>query len=115
MLAAQISISRGAHSRILGSDRTAPEEVAPTTAARVTGDALPQQAQNDYVTVLWMNTCAPQLHHFFAQRLEDIKFKFLGAVITQTRCRVLPGLQTVGADDIGGRQMLDDEMIANCV
>ncbi len=57
--------------------------------------------------MLRMNTRPSQFNHLHAQRLEDLEFKLLRAVITQTRRRVVAGLQTVCANDISGGQMFN--------
>jgi hypothetical protein len=62
--------------------------------------------------VLAMNTGAPQLNYLTAQRLEDVKMKFLRAIITQAGLRIEAGLQAVGADDAAAGQMLDQQMVA---
>ena len=81
--------------------------------SRVIGDAFPEQAKNDEVAMLRMNTRSSQFNHLRAKRLENLKLELLRAVVAAIRRRVMPGLQSVCADDIGGGQMLDDEMIAN--
>ena len=115
MLAAQIGIRGRAHRRVLRRDGTASEKIAPAVLSRVIGDAFPQQAKDDEVAMLRMDTRTPQLNHFRAQRLEDLELELLRAVITQMRRRIVAGLQSVCADDIGGGQMFNDEMIANGV
>src|SRR5271170_1993125 len=62
-----------------------------------------------------MNTGASQFNHPGTQRLKDLKLKLLRAVITQMRRRVMAGLQAVGANDSGGGQMFNNEVIANGV
>ena len=113
MLSAQLGVGRCADRRVLRRDGTATKEIARAVFARVVGDAFPEQAEDDEVAVLRMNTRAPQLNHFRAQRFEDLKLKFLRAVVAQTGCGVDAGLETVRADDIGRWQMFNDEMIAN--
>ena len=113
MLAAQVGIRRRPDCRVLGRDGTASEKKAPTVLSRVSGDAFPEQAKDDKVAMLRMDTRAPQLNHFRAQRLEGLELEFLRAVISYMRRRIVAGLQSVCADDIGGGQMFNDEMIAN--
>ncbi len=81
--------------------------------SRVIGDAFPEQAKNDEVAMLRMNTRPSQLNHLRAQRLEDLELELLRAIVAATRRCVVAGLQSVCADDIGGGQVFNDEMIAN--
>ena len=68
MFSAQLGVGRSADRRILRRDGTATKEIARTVLSRVVGDAFPEQAENDEVAVLRMNTRAPQLNHFRAQQ-----------------------------------------------
>ena len=63
--------------------------------------------------MLRMNTGASQLDHLLAKRLEDLELELLRTVVAAMGRRVAAGLQSVCADDIGGGQMFNDEMIAN--
>ena len=83
--------------------------------SRVISDASPKQAKDDQVAMLRMNARPSQFDHLRAKWLEDIEFELLRAVVTTMRRRIEPGLQSVCADDIGGRQVLNDEMIANSI
>src|SRR5207247_9799251 len=113
MLAAQVGVGGCAHRRVLRRDGTAAEKIARAALSGVIGDAFPQQAEDDEVAVLRMNTRAPQFNHLRAQWLEALKLKLLRAVITQMPRLVVAGLQAVCADDVGGGQLLHDQMIAN--
>ena len=115
MFSAQLGVGRSAYRRILRGDGTATEEIARTVLSRVVGNAFPEQAEYDEIAVPRMNTRTPQLNYFRAQWFEDLKLKFLRAVIAQRCRRVHAGLQTVRANDVGRRQMFDDEVIANCI
>ena len=81
MLAAQVGIGGRANRRVLGRDGTASEKIAPTMLSRVIGDAFPQQAKDDEVAMLRMNTRPPQFNHLRAQRLEGLELELLRAVI----------------------------------
>src|SRR5271165_393471 len=115
MLAAQIGIRGCSHRRVLRCDGTATKKPARIVLPGVVSNPFPEQAKDDEVAMLWMNTGASQFNHLRAQRLEDLKFKFLCAVITQVRRRVLAGLEAVSANDGAGWQMFNDEMMANGV
>src|SRR5678816_4805543 len=69
--------------------------------SRVISDAFPQQAKDDKVAMLRMNTRSSQFNHLRAKRLESLELELLRAVIAAIRRRVVPGLQSVCADDIG--------------
>src|SRR5262245_12206665 len=100
MLAAQVGVCRCANCRILRRDGTATEEIARAVLSGVIGDALPQQAEDNEVAMLAMDTRAPQFHHFRAQRLECVKLKLLGCVIAQMRRSLVAGLQSICANDL---------------
>lgn len=78
-------------------------------------NAFPQQAQDDQVAVLRMNTGATQFNHRGVERLEGFQVEFLRTVITQIFRRIVSSLQPVGANDGGRWQMLHDKVIANRV
>src|SRR6266571_8492177 len=81
--------------------------------SRVIGDAFPEQAKDDQVAMLRMNTRPSQFNHLRAKRLEDLELELLRAVEAAIPRRVVAGLQSVCANDIGGGRMFNDEMIAN--
>jgi len=65
--------------------------------------------------VLAVNAGASQLDDFGAMRFERLEIEFLGTVIAQFGGGIHAGLQTVCPDNLTGRQMLDEEMIAHGV
>src|SRR5437016_7230659 len=81
--------------------------------SRVISDAFPEKAKDDEVAMLRMNTCPSQFNHLRAKRLEDLELELLRAVVATISRGVVPGLQSVGANDIGRGQMFNDEMIAD--
>src|SRR5713226_3041100 len=81
--------------------------------SRVIGDAFPEQTKDDEVAMLRMNARPSQFNHLRAKRLESLELELLRAVVAAIRRGVAPGLQSVCANDIGGRQMFNDEMIAS--
>src|SRR6266566_8863429 len=81
--------------------------------SRVIGDAFPEQAKDDEVAMLRMNTRPSQLNHLSTQQLEDLELELLRTVVAAIRRRIVAALQAVCTDDIGGGQMFNDEMIAN--
>ena len=68
----------------------------------VIGDALPQEAKDDEVAMLWMNTRTSQLNHLRTKRLEHLELELLRAVVAAIRRRIAAALQSVCANDIGG-------------
>src|SRR5262245_26819022 len=115
MFAAQVGVRGCADRRILRRDGTATEEIASAVLLGVISDALPEQAEDNEVTVLSMDARSPQFDHFRAQRLEYVELKLLGRVITQLLRRVGSGLQSVRANKLARSQVLNDKMIANGV
>jgi len=115
VLPAKISIRGRTDRRILRRDGTAAHQITSASRFGIISNAFPQQSQHDEIPVLAMDARAAQLDYFRAQRLEDRKLKLLGAVITQMRCCIAAGLQTIRADNLTGGQMLDQEVIANGV
>src|SRR3954454_10874425 len=83
--------------------------------ARVISNTFPEQAKDDEVAMLRMNTCPSQFNHLRAKRFEDFELELLRAVVTATRRRIVPRLQSVCANNSGGGQMLNYEMIANTI
>src|SRR5258708_37474606 len=81
--------------------------------SRVISNAFPEQAKHDEVAMLRMNTCPSQFNHLRAKRLEDSKLELLRAVVATIRRRVVPGLQSVCANDSGGGPVLNAYMIPN--
>ena len=81
--------------------------------SRVISNAFPEQAKHDEVAMLRMNTCPSQFNHLRAKRLEGLELELLRAVVAAISRGVVPGLQSVCANDIGGGQMFNDEMIAD--
>ena len=102
MSPAQIGVRGRADCRVLRGDGTTTEKIAPSMLSRVIGDAFPEQAKNDQVAMLRMNTCPSQFNHLRAKRLEDLELELLRAIVAATPSRVVAGLQSVGANDIGG-------------
>src|ERR1041385_895903 len=78
---------------------------------RVIGDALPEQAEHNEISVLLMNTGSTQFDQFGTNRLKGGKIKLLLAVIATIECRSRAGLQTICADNIAGRDMLDEQVV----
>jgi hypothetical protein len=82
---------------------------------RVIRNTFPEQSKNHEVSMLAMDARPAKLNHLIPNRLENLEFKFLRAVVTQMRRGVPAGLQTVSAHNFTSGQMLDDEMIANSI
>lgn len=97
MLAAKLGIRGRAHSRVLGRDGSASEKIAPTVLPGVIGNAFPERVKDEEVAMLRMDTRAPQLDHFRAQRLEGSILERLCTVVPEICRRIV-----VRADDIGG-------------
>src|SRR5271155_1323256 len=75
------------------------------------------KAASNFATVapVELNARASEFNHLRAQRLENFKFNFQRAVVTKIFSGVRASLQTVSADDLLRRQMLDDKMVAHGV
>lgn len=92
MLAAKLGIRGRSHRRVLGRDGSASEKIAPSVLPRVIGNAFPEQAKDEEVAMLRMDTRAPQLDHFRAQRLEGLKLELLCTVIPEICRRIVAAL-----------------------
>src|ERR1700709_364923 len=112
MLAAHIGVGGGAFRGVLRRERAATHEVASAAGLRVIRDAFPKQTEHDEIAMLTMHTGAAQFNDLGAEWSEDVELKFLGAIVAEVRLGVEAGLQAVGADDMAGRDMLDQEVIA---
>jgi len=112
---AEVRVHGSANGRILGAEGTAAEEIAPAMLARVIGNAFPEQAKDDEVPMLWMDTSSTQLDHLCAPWFKDMKLKFMRAIIAQVSRCIWSGLQPVGADYGGRWHMLYQQMIADDV
>src|SRR5258708_5891444 len=115
MFATQVGIGRRAHCRLLRGDGTATAEVASAALARIVGDSLPEQAENDEIAMLLVHTGASEFNQLRADRLERTEVELLLAVVATIRRRSAASLQTIRANDLAGGQMLDDQVIANFI
>ena len=113
MLSAQIRVSGRAYGWILRSNGATTKEVSRSLLLGVVSNALPQHAEDDEIPVLAMHAGSAQLDHFPSQRFEYIELKFLGAIVTEIRRRIMARLQTVRPNNLSRGQVLHDEVVAN--
>src|SRR5258708_1452655 len=62
MFATQVGVSRRTDRRVLRGERTATEQVTRPLKLCVAGDAFPEHAENDKITVFVMNARASKFH-----------------------------------------------------
>src|SRR5262249_36912107 len=99
----------------LRRDRTATTKVTPSTRASVVRNAFPEQPEHDEIAMVLVNTGATEFDEFAANRLEGCENKLLLAVVAAMDSRRLARLQTIRADDLAGRDMLDEQVIADFI
>ena len=67
------------------------------------------------VAMVCMHACATELDRFLAQWLVGQKVKLTLAVVTDVRGGALASLQAIRPDDFPGRDLLDNQMVANFI
>src|SRR5678816_1991257 len=115
MFAVQVCVGGCSDRRILRGNGTASAQVTPVAAGSVISDSLPEQAEDDKVTVLLVDAGTAEFNQLRSNRLERAEIKLLFAVVAQILCCGNASLQAIGADDFTSWDMLHKEMVAHSI
>ena len=111
----QFLIHRRGFNRVLGTDRTASDQKSSIPLDCVAGNTTPEKVKQVEIAMLGMHAGAAQLNRFTAKRFVRRKIEFPLAIIAEIRRRQLASLQPISADDVAGRDFLDNQVIAEFI
>src|SRR5215472_3720395 len=98
MFFSQLFVKRYPFVFVLGSDRTAANQVARAGAQCVPGDSFPKHVQHRSVAVVLMHAGAAKLEDFRANAFEGCKVKKLLTVVAEIPLGAISALQSISSD-----------------
>ena len=102
----------GAEIFVLRRDGIATEEIARFGAGGVDGQALPEAVEDEGVAKIDVDAGAAELEEFFANGIVGCEIEKLVAVVAEILGGGFAGLQAIGADELGGFEIADHEVVA---
>ena len=78
-------------------------------------DLLPQQVEDDQISMVFMDAGSSQLEDLRAPGFKDLEVEFLFAVVSKVSSCSGSGLESVGAYDVFGFLVADNQMLADSV
>ena len=101
--------------RILACQRAAADEETELVGLGKPRDLLPQQVENGQVSMIFMDASSSQFQDLPAPRLKDLEIEFLFAVVSKALSCGGSSLESVGADNVFGFLIADDQMLTDLV
>ena len=97
---------------VLGRDGVAAKEITGFHAHGIHGQALPEHVKDEGIAEIEVHAGAAEFEHFVADGIVGSEIEKLIAVIAEIGGGSVAGLQAIGADELGGFQVADHEVVA---
>lgn len=100
---------------VLACQRAATDEESELVSLGELRDLFPQQVEDGQVSMVFMDAGSSQFENLRAPGFKDLEVEFLFAVVSKVLSCGGSGLESVGADDVFGFLVADNQMLADSV